>query len=161
MIEFGANAKCNPPLRTEEDRKKLIEGVRDNTIDLIATDHAPHTKEEKSKPITDAPSGMIGLETALSLCYEELVIKDGLPLMDVIAKLTCNPAEIYHLPGGVIGEGKIADFCIFDPEKDWKAGIFASKASNSPFIGRTMKGSVAATVCDGKIVYQREDKENE
>ena len=157
IIEFGANAKCNPPLRTEEDRKKLIEGIRDNTIDLIATDHAPHTKAEKERPITEAPSGMTGLETALPLCYEELVVKENIPLTDVVAKLTYNPASVYGLDGGVIKEGKTADLCIFDPRKEWVVKEFASKASNSPFLGRALKGMVIATVCDGKLVYQREE----
>ena len=104
VIEYGANAKCNPPLRTEEDRQAIIEGLRDNTIDLIATDHAPHTAEEKNVKITDAPSGMTGLETALSLSYEKLVLEAGIPLMDVIAKLTVNPAHVYNLEAGSLKE---------------------------------------------------------
>ena len=157
LIEKGADAKCNPPLRTEEDRLGIIEGLRDNTIDLIATDHAPHTAEEKAvQPITSAPSGMIGLETALSLSYEKLVLEAGIPLMDVIAKLTVNPAKIYRLENaGTIREGGNADLCLFNPNEEYVAESFASKSKNSPFLGRTMKGRVVATICDGKKVYTR------
>ena len=155
VIECGANAKCNPPLRTEEDRLAIIEGLRDNTIDLIATDHAPHTAEEKGVKITDAPSGMIGLETALPLSFDVLVNKAGLPLSDVIAKLTCNPAEVYHLDGGTLKEGSSADICIFDPEAEYTKDSFASKSWNSPFLGKTMKGKVVMTICDGRIIYKK------
>lgn len=154
VIEIGANAKLNPPLRSEEDRQAIIEGLRDNTIDMIATDHAPHSAEEKSLPITEAPSGMIGLETALSLSYEKLVLEAGIPLIDVIAKLTCNPAGVYGLNAGSIEEGKCADLCIFDPNAEYEKKTFASKSWNSPFIGRKMKGRVKMTICEGKIVYQ-------
>lgn len=155
LIEKGADAKCNPPLRTEADRLAIIEGLRDNTVDLIATDHAPHTAEEKSvQPITSAPSGMIGLETALSLSYEKLVTEAGIPLADVIAKLTVNPAKTYRLEdAGVIREGGCADLCLFDPKAEYVLTSFASKSANSPFLGRTMKGRVVTTICEGRIVY--------
>lgn len=153
VIEIGANAKLNPPLRTEEDRLGIIEGLKDNTIDLIATDHAPHAPEEKAKPITQAPSGMLGLETALSLAYEKLVLEAGLSLKDVIAKLTCNPAEVYGLDEGTLKVGGKADICIFDPKAEYVAERFHSKSVNSPFIGRRMKGRVIYTICRGEIVY--------
>lgn len=155
VIEIGANAKLNPPLRTEEDRLGIIEGLRDNTIDLIATDHAPHAPEEKAKPITEAPSGMLGLETALSLSYEKLVLEAGIPLSDVIAKLTCNPAEIYGFDEGTIKVGGNADLCIFDPNAEYVVESFQSKSVNSPFLGRKMRGLVCMTICDGRIVYER------
>ena len=154
LITIGANAKLNPPLRTEEDRLGIIEGLKDNTIDLIATDHAPHSEEEKSREITSAPSGMLGLETALSLAYEELVVKHGLPLNNVIAKLTCNPAAVYGLDAGVIREGGFADLCIFHPQTEYTVEGFHSKSSNSPFLGRKMHGRVIYTICEGKVVYQ-------
>jgi dihydroorotase len=157
LIEIGANAKLNPPLRGEEDRLAIIEGLRDNTIDMIATDHAPHSMEEKSRPITEAPSGMIGLETALSLSYEKLVLEAGIPLIDVIAKLTCNPSNVYGLNAGVVEEGKCADLCIFDPNAEYEKKTFASKSWNSPFIGRKMKGRVVMTICKGKKVYQESE----
>ena len=155
VIEKGADAKCNPPLRTEEDRLGIIEGLRDNTIDLIATDHAPHTAEEKGvQPIQFAPSGMIGLETALSLSYEKLVLEAKIPLSDVIAKLTVNPAKVYGLSdAGIIKEGGSADICLFDPKAEYVRDSFASKSWNSPFLGRTMKGRVVATICAGETVY--------
>ena len=154
LIEKGANAKLNPPLRTEEDRLGIIEGLRDNTIDLIATDHAPHAPEEKEKPITEAPSGMLGLETALSLSYEKLVLEAKLPLSDVIAKLTCNPAAVYKLDAGIIREGGKADICIFNPNEEYVLATLHSKSVNSPFLGRTMKGQVVMTICEGRIVYR-------
>ena len=157
VIEIGANAKLNPPLRSEEDRLAIIEGLRDNTIDMIATDHAPHSAEEKSRPITEAPSGMIGLETALSLSYEKLVLEAGIPLTDVIAKLTCNPSKVYGLHAGTIEEGACADLCIFDPNAEYEKKTFASKSWNSPFIGRRMKGKVIMTICEGKTVYQESE----
>ena len=153
VIEIGADAKLNPPLRTEEDRLGIIEGLRDNTIDLIATDHAPHAPEEKNRPITDAPSGMLGLETALSLSYEKLVLEAEIPLSDVIAKLTCNPAKVYGLDAGTLKVGGAADLCIFDPNAEYIVEKFESKSVNSPFLGRKMKGKVICTVCGGKVVY--------
>ena len=154
LITIGANAKLNPPLRTEEDRLGIIEGLKDNTIDLIATDHAPHSEEEKNREITKAPSGMLGLETALSLAYEELVLNHGIPLKDVIAKLTCNPASVYGLDAGVIKEGGKADLCIFNPQTEYTVEGFHSKSSNSPFLGRKMQGRVLYTICEGEVVYQ-------
>lgn len=155
VIEIGANAKLNPPLRTEEDRLGIIEGLRDNTIDLIATDHAPHAPEEKAKPITEAPSGMLGLETALSLSYEKLVLEAGIPLSDVIAKLTCNPADVYGFDEGTVKVGGNADLCIFDRNAEYVLESFQSKSVNSPFLGRRMKGMVCMTICDGRIIYER------
>jgi len=152
-IEYGTLAKMNPPLREEEDRIAILEGLRDGTIDLIATDHAPHSEEEKKKKITEAPSGIIGLETSLSLGIAELVDKGYLSMMELMEKMSYNPAKLYGLPGGAIEEGKPADLVIFDKEKTWTADSFVSKSSNSPFLGKTMTGQVYYTVCNGKIVY--------
>lgn len=152
----GALAKMNPPLRTEEDRLAIIEGLKDGTIDLIATDHAPHSGEEKSKePMWMAPSGITGLETSLGLGITSLVREGHLSLMELLEKMTCNPAKLYHLPGGSIEVGKPADFVIFDPEKKWQITEFASKSSNSPFKGETLYGKIHYTICDGKIVYRK------
>ena len=109
VITFGTLAKMNPPLREESDRRAIIEGLKDGTIDMIATDHAPHSKEEKEKPITEAPSGIIGLETALPLSVTELVETGDMTLMSVLEKLTCNPADLYHLPAGRLTENGPAD----------------------------------------------------
>jgi len=153
-IEYGTLAKMNPPLRKEEDRRAILEGLQDGTIDLIATDHAPHSEEEKKKKITEAPSGIIGLETSLSLGIAELVDKGYLSMMELMEKMSYNPAKLYALPGGAIEEGGPADLVIFDKEKTWVADSFVSKSSNSPFLGKTMTGQVCYTVCNGKIVYK-------
>lgn len=154
VLEHGTLAKMNPPLRTELDRQMLIAGLKDGTIDLIATDHAPHSKEEKDKPLTEAPSGIIGLETALSLGIEQLVKPGHLSLLELMEKMSLNPARLYKLDCGRICEGAPADFVIFDENETWTADQFASKASNTPFLGRTMTGKVKYTICEGKVVYQ-------
>lgn len=154
VIAHGTLAKMNPPLREEADRLAVIEGLKDGTIDLIATDHAPHSKEEKEKAITEAPSGIIGLETALSLGIEELVEKKYLSMMQLLEKMSFNPAKLYGLAGGTIEEGVAADLVIFDKEEKWKAEEFVSKSANSPFLGKTMTGKVLYTICDGNIVYR-------
>ncbi|MCR4989250.1 MAG: dihydroorotase [Lachnospiraceae bacterium] len=152
-IKYGANAKMNPPLRTESDREAIIEGIKDGTIDIIATDHAPHTQNEKELPITEAPSGIIGLETALSLGIQNLVNRGFLTYPELIDRMSTAPAALYGLQGGVIKEGGVADITIFAPNEIWEVKEFASKASNSPFIGRRLPGVVKYTICDGKIVY--------
>ena len=155
VIEHGTFAKVNPPIRPEKDRQAIIAGILDRTLDLIATDHAPHTAEEKSRPLTKAPSGLIGLETAFSLGLQVLVRENGLPLMDLIRCMTLNPAEFYHLPAGRIFAGGPADLAVISlSETRTVAPPFASKASNSPFIGRTLPGVVKYTVAGGKIVYR-------
>lgn len=156
VIQYGTLAKMNPPLRKEEDRLAVIEGLRDGTIDMIATDHAPHSAEEKAKPITEAPSGIIGLETALSLGIRELVNKGYLSMMALMEKMSLAPAKLYHLDAGYVAEGGPADLTVFDPKKEWVVKDFASKAANSPFVGETMPGVVSYTICGGRIVYSRE-----
>lgn len=148
----GTLAKMNPPLRTEEDRIAIIEGLKDGTIEIIATDHAPHSKEEKERDFALAPSGIIGLETALSLGITNLVDKGYLTMSELIEKMTVGPARLYHLETG-IEAGKKADIVIFDPKKEWIVGDFASKADNSPFKGMTLKGTVEYTICEGRISY--------
>ena len=147
----------NPPLRTETDRLAIIEGLKDGTIDLIATDHAPHSAKEKAvQPMWTAPSGIIGLETALGLGITSLVEQGHLSLMDLLEKMTCNPADLYHLPGGKIMEGAPADFVIFDPKEQWIVTEFASKSVNTPFAGASLYGKIYYTICNGKIVYAAE-----
>ncbi len=153
----GSLAKMNPPLRTEEDRIAIIEGLKDGTIDLIATDHAPHTAEEKAaQPIWTAPSGIIGLETSLGLGIKSLVRPGHLSLMELLEKMTCNPADLYRLPVGRIEEGSPADFVIFDPEEEWTVTNFASKSANSPFLGEILPGKIYYTICRGEIIYTAE-----
>lgn len=154
VLKYGALAKMNPPLRTENDRLAIIEGLKDGTIDLIATDHAPHSTEEKSRPITQTPSGIIGLETSLALGITSLVRLGHLTLSQLIEKMTINPASLYHLPCGSVAEGKSADLVLFDPNEKWIPETYASKSSNSPFTGWELYGKVKYTICDGKIVYK-------
>ena len=154
VLKYGALAKMNPPLRTENDRLAIIEGLKDGTIDLIATDHAPHSTEEKSRPITQTPSGIIGLETSLALGITSLVRPGHLTLSHLIEKMTINPASLYHLPCGSVAEGKSADLVLFDPNEKWTPETYASKSSNSPFTGWELYGKVKYTICDGKIVYK-------
>lgn len=153
VLEKGTLAKLNPPFRREEDRLAIIEGLKDGTIDLIATDHAPHSEEEKARPLTKAPSGIIGLETSLSLGITSLVMPGYLTLMELLEKMTVNPARLYHLPSGKVTVGAPADFVIFNPDEEWTVETFASKSCNSPFIGRKLFGKIYYTICSGITVY--------
>lgn len=154
VLTYGTLAKMNPPLRTEEDRLTIIEGLKDGTIDLIATDHAPHSAEEKNRPLTEAPSGITGLETSLGLGITNLVKPGHLTLMELLEKMTWNPANLYHLPGGSVEEGAPADMVIFDPEEKWTVDTFLSKSSNTPFKGWELYGKIHYTICGGEIVYK-------
>lgn len=158
VLSAGSLAKVNPPLRTEEDRLAIIQGLQDGTIDIIATDHAPHSREEKAaEPLWKAPSGMIGLETALSLAIQNLVEPGYLSMLDMLALLTCNPARYYGLPAGTLAKGAPADIVIFDPKAHWTVtDSFASKSSNSPFIGRELPGVVRYTIASGSVIYRKD-----
>ena len=156
-IEYGTLAKMNPPLRTEEDRQAIIDGLADGTIEMIATDHAPHSKEEKAKGLTEAPSGIIGLETALPLGLMHLVGNGALTVEDLVDRMSTGPARIYDLDAGVLAPGRPADLVIFDPEERWTAGNYASRSENTPFTGMTMTGKVKYTICGGKVVYKDEN----
>lgn len=153
VLEHGTLAKMNPPLRTEEDRQAIIAGLADGTIDIIATDHAPHSREEKERSITAAPSGIIGLETSLALGITTLVRPGHLSLMQLLEKMTVNPARLYHLPSGELKEGRAADIVLFDPEERWTPSEYASLSANSPFTGRELFGKVKFTICRGEIIY--------
>ncbi len=155
VLSAGMNAKVNPPLRTEEDRQKLIDGLIDGTLDVIATDHAPHSKEEKAQPPQKAPSGMIGLETALALCITNLVEPGYLTLSELLLRMSTRPAEIYGLPAGSLSVGSPADIVLFDPKEQWTVTEegFHSRSCNSPFIGMTLTGKVKMTICGGAVVY--------
>lgn len=155
VLEYGSLAKMNPPLRSEEDRLRIIEGIKEGTIEIIATDHAPHTAEEKSKEITKAPSGIIGLETSFSICYENLVLTKEISLMKLIELMSTNPARIYGLEGGEISQGKIADLAIIDLESEYKIDKYKSKSSNTPFKDKTLRGEVLYTISEGKIVFKK------
>lgn len=154
VLTYGTLAKMNPPLRTEKDRLAIIEGLKDGTIDLIATDHAPHSEEEKNKPLTEAPSGITGLETSLGLGITNLVKTGHLTLMELLEKMTWNPAALYQLPSGSIEKGAPADLVIFDPDEKWTADTFLSKSSNTPFKGAELYGKIHYTICRGEVVYK-------
>ena len=156
LLIKGSNAKMNPPLRLESDRLAVIEGLKSGVISVIATDHAPHHADEKNvEDITKAPSGMTGLETSLSLGLTYLVEAGHLSLMELLEKMTVNPAQLYGFDAGFLAEEGPADITIFDPKADrLVSDHFASKAANSPFVGEELKGQVKYTICDGEIVFQ-------
>jgi len=153
---FDTNLRVNPPLRTEADRQAVIEGLIDGTIDCIASDHAPHTEEEKDVEFDQAPPGLIGLETTLALSITGLADKGYLTMSDLIRKMTCNPAGIVGIPCNSLREGEMADLTIFDPEARWtvKKDKLRSKSKNTPFIGWKLKGKVLATVVGGRVTYR-------
>lgn len=153
VLTHGTLAKMNPPLRTEKDRQAIIQGLSDGTIDIIATDHAPHSAAEKEKPFPDAPSGIIGLEIALALGITSLVRPGHLTLMQLLEKMTINPARLYRLPYGIIKQDSPADLIIFNPEEPWIPDSYHSLSSNSPFTGSKLYGKVKYTLCSGRIVY--------
>ena len=156
VLKSGTNAKMNPPLREEEDRKAIIEGLCEGTIDCIVTDHAPHSEEEKNQNLAKAPNGIIGFETALSSEIMNLVDTGDISYLDLVKLTSYNPAQLLKIDKGTIEQGKIADITIFDPNEEYiyKKENIVSKAKNSPFIGRKLKGKVKYTIVAGKIVYQ-------
>lgn len=153
VLAYGTLAKMNPPLREEADRQAVIEGLKDGTIDMIATDHAPHSEEEKARSITEAPSGIVGLETALALGITNLVDTGYLSIEILIERMSTAPARLYKLSAGTLSEGAPADLVIFNMGASWTVETFLSKSSNSPFVGQTLKGMVKYTIVDGKVVY--------
>ena len=161
MILGDTNYKMNPPLRTEEDRQALLEGLKDGTFDVISTDHAPHTAEEKATTMRKAPFGIVGLETAVPLTLTELVEPGILTPLQMAEKMSGNPAKILRLEGrGSLAQGSEADVVIIDPEAEYEidAADFVSKSQNTPFQGRKVKGRVLVTICGGKIVYQNRER---
>lgn len=156
VLTKGSMARVNPPLRTAQDVKGIIAGLKDGTIDVIATDHAPHSAEEKARTLVRAPSGMVGLETSLALTLTALYHTGKMEIPAIIRRMTTNPADILHLPKGRMSLGVDADLVIFDPDEEWTIDPeqFASKGRNTPFAGRTVKGKVKYTIVKGKVVYQ-------
>jgi len=153
---YNTNAKMNPPLRTADDVEAIREAVRDGTIDLVATDHAPHHYDEKEREFADAPNGIVGLETALAVVMKWLVKPGIIDLATLIDRMSVSPASTFKLPGGSLRRGSVADVTVFDPGREWKVdpARFASKGRNSPYAGHTLQGVVMCTIVGGRIVHQ-------
>ena len=149
------NFKMNPPLRAREDMEALIKGLQDDIMDVISTDHAPHSAEEKAKDLEHAPFGIVGLETSVALTVTNLVKKGYLTPMQMAAKMSYNPAKVLGIPKGTLDEGKIADITIIDPDKEYSIDVntFESKGKNTPFDGYKVSGEVEYTILNGKVVY--------
>jgi dihydroorotase len=153
VLKYGTLARMNPPLRTEKDREKIIEGIKDGTIDMIVTDHAPHSREEKAKDMAHAPSGITGLETSLALGIHSLVKPGHISLLKLMELMSKNPAEFYRMQPATIAPGAVADVVIFGEDEMWTVDKFASKAENSPFVGWELPGKIHYTICAGDVVY--------
>jgi dihydroorotase len=158
--QYRTDAKMNPPLRTEADRDAVREGVRDGTLDVIATDHAPHHYDEKEQAFEDAPNGIVGLETALGLSLEELVHTAVIDLPTLVERMSCAPARALSLPGGTLAVGSVADVTIFDPTAEWvvEPERFLSLSRNTPFTGRRLRGRNVRTIVGGETVWLLEER---
>jgi dihydroorotase len=154
VTSFDTNTKMNPPLRTKMDLEALKKGLQDGTIDVIASDHAPHTIDEKEVEYTQAPFGIVGLETSVGLCLTELVHKKILTLAQLIQKMSSNPRRILSLPKITFAEGERANITLLDPSVDWKvnAGVFRSKSKNTPFGGFDLKGKAIGVINNGQVL---------
>lgn len=161
VLRQGSMARVNPPLRTPQDVEAIIAGLQDGTIDAIVTDHAPHSQEEKARPLAQAPSGMVGLETSLAIALTALYHTGKLTLPQLLAKMTVNPARILGIGQGRLEPGADGDVVLFDPEEEWVVDPekFASKGRNTPFAGQHLKGRVRYTVVGGQVIYCAEEKE--
>lgn len=157
IVEGDTNYKMNPPLRTKEDRKALLEGLKNDVFDVISTDHAPHTMVEKGVSMKSAPFGIVGLETSVSLTITELVDKGWITPMQMAEKMSYNPAKILHLANkGSLKPGKDADVVVIDPKESYVIDVkdFVSKGKNTPFQGKKVNGKVKVTICGGRVVYE-------
>jgi dihydroorotase len=153
---YQTNAKMNPPLRTAVDVEALQAAVKDGTIDLVATDHAPHHYDEKEREFADAPNGIVGLETALAVVVTHLVVPGILDFPTLVDRMSCTPARTFHLPGGTLRKGGVGDVTVFDPAARWTVdpSAFLSKGRNSPFAGLSLTGRTRCTIVDGRVVYR-------
>jgi dihydroorotase len=153
---YNTNAKMNPPLRTAADVDALRDAVKDGTIDLVATDHAPHHYDEKEREFADAPNGIVGLETALAVVVTNLIEKGYLGFSDLVQRMSCAPARIFNLPGGSLKKGAVADITVFDPAAKWEvdSSQFLSKGRNTPYQGMTLIGRATCTIVGGSVVYR-------
>ncbi len=160
LAGFNTDFKVNPPIRSEQDRQAVIEGLRDGTIDCIATDHAPHCQADKELEFTNAPFGMIGFETALPMIVMELINKQKFNWLHVLEKLTINPAKVVTEKLGVVKKNAIADVVIIDPQKKWQltANTLRSKSKNTPLFNKKLTGQVVATIVEGELKYHNPDQ---
>jgi dihydroorotase len=156
VLGYNTNAKMNPPLRTAADVEALREAVRDGTIDVIATDHAPHHYDEKEREFADAPNGIVGLETALAVVVTWLVEPGILDLRQLVERLSVAPARVFNLAGGTLRPGSVADVTIFDPSEQWTVDPtrFQSKGRNTPYAGNRLRGRARYTIVDGGVVHR-------
>jgi dihydroorotase len=155
---YDTNAKMNPPLRTAADVAALQEAVKDGTIDVIATDHAPHHYDEKEREFANAPNGIVGLETALAVNLTWLVHRDVIDVTTLVERMSCSPARLFKLPGGTLRRGAAGDVTVFDPDATWTVDPtrFLSKGRNTPYAGQTLRGRVALTLVDGRVIHRGE-----
>jgi len=155
LASYDTNFKMNPPLRTEEDRRAIIAGLRDGTLDCIATDHAPHTGDDKDREFDHAANGITGLETALAVCLGALVREGRFKLPLLVDLMTRRPARILGLDAGTLADGSPADICLFDPGEKWRYDAKAgqSKSANSPWHGQTLTGRAKLTIVDGRVIF--------
>ena len=153
---YNTNAKMNPPLRTADDVEALQEAVKDGTIDVVATDHAPHHYDEKEREFADAPNGIVGLETALGVLGTWLIEPGILTYAQLVDKMACAPARLFNLPGGTLRRGAVADVTVFDPTRAWTVDPkgFRSKGRNTPYAGRTLRGRAVCNIVDGRVVFR-------
>ncbi len=153
---YDTNAKMNPPLRTQRDVEALQQGLKDGTIDLLVTDHAPHHYDEKEREFADAPNGIVGLETALGVNVTWLLESGVLTLSQLVDRMACLPAKVFHLPGGTLAKGSIGDVTVFDPSREWTVdpARFKSKGRNTPYGGRKLRGQAVRTIVGGRIVFE-------
>ena len=153
---YNTNAKMNPPLRTPKDVAALQAGLKDGTIDLLVTDHAPHHYDEKEREFADAPNGIVGLETALGVNVTWLLEPGILTIPQLVERMACLPAKIFHLPGGTLAKGSPADVSVFDPTREWTVDpkAFKSKGRNTPYGGTKLRGRAIRTIVGGRIVYE-------
>jgi dihydroorotase len=155
---YDTNAKMNPPLRTAADVAALQEAVKDGTIDVIATDHAPHHYDEKEREFADAPNGIVGLETALAVNLTWLVHRGVIDVPTLVERMACAPARLFKLPGGSLRRGGAADVTVFDPDASWTVdpARFLSKGRNTPYAGQILRGLVELTLVDGRVIHRRD-----
>jgi dihydroorotase len=155
---YRTEAKVNPPLRAELDRLAVIEGLRDGTLDIIATDHAPHHYDEKEQAFDDAPFGLVGLETAVGIIMTHIVAKGVLTLPEMVQRMSVAPAQAFNLPGGTLAKGSIADVTVIDPDAVWAVDpkTFLSKSRNTPFTGWELRGRPSLTIVGGAVAWSRE-----